>query len=125
MYAIRRPCADRRLPAVADSCAEAAEAPCAGLLRAIPFLARARQSPQGPRSGNRPGTRHAGTWLRSAGIRWRTRMTMRTMGFAAACAAFVLLAAPAAARSIGNDLPWCGEVEGMSGGGVTSLDECE
>ena len=60
-------------------------------------------------------------------------MTMRTMDFAAACAVFVLvfaliftfLAPPATARSIGNDLPWCGEVDGMTGCGFVSLGECE
>ena len=56
-------------------------------------------------------------------------MTMRTIGLAAVCAVFVLvfvpLAPPATARSIGNDLPWCGEVDGMTGCGFVSLDECE
>jgi hypothetical protein len=56
-------------------------------------------------------------------------MTMRAMGLAAACAVFVLvsilLAPPATARPIGNDLPWCGEVDGMTGCGFSSLAECE
>ena len=52
-------------------------------------------------------------------------MTMRTMGFAAACAVFVLLALPATARSIENDLPWCGSVDGMTECAYASLDECE
>ena len=50
---------------------------------------------------------------------------IRTMGLAAACAVFVLMALPAAARSIGNDLPWCGDVDGLTECAYASLDECE
>ena len=50
---------------------------------------------------------------------------MRTTGLAAACAVLVIAALPATARSIANDLPWCGGVDGMTECAYASLDECE